>query len=366
MNKDKKNNSFDFDFNFIFDNEINQKTIDQKLRKIKFLNLIIVLLFLFAIIFVFSINHLISKSNIDYFASNSLNVFVNTDDDTGNSYCIANPWIESSFISSSVFRSLLLTDSSFSTVEPELAESYSVSNDGLTYSITLKDNLFWSDGYPLTVDDVVFSFEAFLLNSNVNIVLLNAFRNIDGALNFILGNASSLSGVSVEDNVITIQLVSIDNDFDFALTQFVPLPRHILFDQNPHTITNNHSFFLYDNIICSGMFMPDVSSNFDSNFVLVHNPYYDEVFSSINNIVAHWDWQNAEVDFFFTDDISKMISFRSLNNYSEFLVLTNSFTKFDQRVYVNTSKINLPADLSFGSCNYHYDWRFDEWSFKRY
>lgn len=40
-----------------------------------------------------------------------------------------------------------------------LAESYSVSDDGLEVTIKLKDNLKWHDGEPITADDVIFSFQ---------------------------------------------------------------------------------------------------------------------------------------------------------------------------------------------------------------
>jgi peptide/nickel transport system substrate-binding protein len=40
---------------------------------------------------------------------------------------------------------------------PDLAESYSVSSDGLTYIFTLKPNLEFQDGTPLTADDVIFT-----------------------------------------------------------------------------------------------------------------------------------------------------------------------------------------------------------------
>lgn len=40
---------------------------------------------------------------------------------------------------------------------PDLASSYSVSPDGLTYAFTLKDGLHFQDGSPLTADDVVFT-----------------------------------------------------------------------------------------------------------------------------------------------------------------------------------------------------------------
>lgn len=40
---------------------------------------------------------------------------------------------------------------------PDLAEKYTVSDDGLTYTFVLKENLKWHDGKPVTADDVVFT-----------------------------------------------------------------------------------------------------------------------------------------------------------------------------------------------------------------
>lgn len=44
-------------------------------------------------------------------------------------------------------------------LRPDLAREYTVSDDGLTYTFTLRDNLFWHDGEPLTSADVVFTIE---------------------------------------------------------------------------------------------------------------------------------------------------------------------------------------------------------------
>ncbi len=44
--------------------------------------------------------------------------------------------------------------------EFDLAESYTVSNDGLLYTFTLKPNIFWHDGKQFTSDDVVFTIQA--------------------------------------------------------------------------------------------------------------------------------------------------------------------------------------------------------------
>ena len=45
---------------------------------------------------------------------------------------------------------------------PALAESWSASPDGLTWSFRIRPNVFWSDGQPLTSADAVFTFNAIL------------------------------------------------------------------------------------------------------------------------------------------------------------------------------------------------------------
>jgi peptide/nickel transport system substrate-binding protein len=46
--------------------------------------------------------------------------------------------------------------------EPALAKSWKISPDGLDYTLTLRQGLRFSDGHPLTADDVVFSFRLYL------------------------------------------------------------------------------------------------------------------------------------------------------------------------------------------------------------
>ena len=49
-------------------------------------------------------------------------------------------------------------------LEPQLAETYSVSDDGLTIDFTLRKGVMWQRGYgELTTDDVKFSYERFLV-----------------------------------------------------------------------------------------------------------------------------------------------------------------------------------------------------------
>ncbi len=55
-----------------------------------------------------------------------------------------------------VFSGLMTYDKDGKLVT-DLADSYNVLNDGKTYEFTLKDDIFWHDGKPLTADDIIFT-----------------------------------------------------------------------------------------------------------------------------------------------------------------------------------------------------------------
>lgn len=75
----------------------------------------------------------------------------------------ANPVLANSLpdldLVSLVYSGLMRKDST-GTLVPDLAEKYEVSSNGLTYTFTLKDKLFFQDGEPLTVDDIIFTINA--------------------------------------------------------------------------------------------------------------------------------------------------------------------------------------------------------------
>jgi peptide/nickel transport system substrate-binding protein len=52
-------------------------------------------------------------------------------------------------------------------VYPNLVESYKVSKDRRKYTLTLRKGVKWSDGHPLTTEDIMFSYEEVLLNKDL-------------------------------------------------------------------------------------------------------------------------------------------------------------------------------------------------------
>ena len=55
-----------------------------------------------------------------------------------------------------IYDTLFAMDAS-GKIQPQMADSYSVSPDGLTYSIKLRDGLTWHDGQPVTAEDCIAS-----------------------------------------------------------------------------------------------------------------------------------------------------------------------------------------------------------------
>lgn len=64
-----------------------------------------------------------------------------------------------STINGYIYESLLRRDEKTLKLEPELAESWEISEDRLTFTFHLKKNVLWQDGKPFTARDVLFSFE---------------------------------------------------------------------------------------------------------------------------------------------------------------------------------------------------------------
>ena len=82
-------------------------------------------------------------------------------------------------------------------VVPSLCTEYAVSEDGKTYSFTLRDGVEFSNGNPLTSSDVQYTFERLLIlaNQNTDIPL-----EVAGGQELMDKKADSLSGFSVTDD----------------------------------------------------------------------------------------------------------------------------------------------------------------------
>jgi ABC-type transport system substrate-binding protein len=94
---------------------------------------------------------------------------------------------------------------------PELAESWEISQDRKTYTFHLRSNVFFHNGKPLTVDDVIFTLERLILDSRS---LHRAVNTIAGSSDFLSGRAMKVSGLKkIGPHVLKIELAQSFNYF---------------------------------------------------------------------------------------------------------------------------------------------------------
>ncbi|MFM9263646.1 ABC transporter substrate-binding protein [Tychonema sp. BBK16] len=66
-----------------------------------------------------------------------------------------------------MYEGLINENGLTSKLEPGLAESWEVSKDGKKIVFTLREGLKWSDGAPMTTDDIIFSYEKIYFNDKI-------------------------------------------------------------------------------------------------------------------------------------------------------------------------------------------------------
>ena len=76
-----------------------------------------------------------------------------------------------------LFTALVNYDLPTQQATPGLAESWSVAPDQKTWTFKLRKGLLWSDGQPLTADDVVFTFNDVVYNPNIINVTVDGVRD---------------------------------------------------------------------------------------------------------------------------------------------------------------------------------------------
>lgn len=118
-------------------------------------------------------------------------------------------------ISSLIFSGLVKYNPETKSFDEDLA-THTLSEDQLTYTFTLKNNIYWHDGVELTADDIYFTY--------AEIIQSDEFKNPILKSNF--------QGVKIEkNNSRTISFTLIEpNSFFFSELTVGILPKHILYE----------------------------------------------------------------------------------------------------------------------------------------
>jgi peptide/nickel transport system substrate-binding protein len=110
-------------------------------------------------------------------------------------------------------------------IEPDLAESYEVSEDGKTYTFHIRGDARWHDGDQVTADDILFTFDS-ILNPNLSSPWAVSFRGVeiekidDLTIRFILEDAFSPFLSTLTVGILPAHLWQDIPTTGFQLTEF--------------------------------------------------------------------------------------------------------------------------------------------------
>lgn len=107
-----------------------------------------------------------------------------------------------------------------------LAKSIDASDDNLTYTVHLRDDVKWSDGEKFTADDVVFTFEA-----------MEKEENVGWAYSQLVYPEGSVKVTKVDDYTVSFTMPVINAAAEEMLSQIFIMPKHVY--ENVTSFENN-------------------------------------------------------------------------------------------------------------------------------
>ncbi|MGX7059894.1 oligopeptide ABC transporter substrate-binding protein [Vagococcus humatus] len=107
-------------------------------------------------------------------------------------------------------QTLFATDKDFKMVDGGAAD-FKLDEDKKIATVTLRENLKWSDGEPVTSDDLVFPYEIIGDKDYTGVRYDERFRNIVGMEEYHEGKADTISGIKqVDDRTMTIEFKEVN------------------------------------------------------------------------------------------------------------------------------------------------------------
>lgn len=139
-----------------------------------------------------------------------------------------------------------------------LADSLTVSEDGKTYTVHIHEDADWSDGTPVTAEDVLFT-------------IAYAGRNYGGKTSYTYINGEEVQITAVDDKTVEFVLPCVYHTFSMTLSRMCLLPSHV-FDGD-ETKVDNSGYFNSTDMVTSGAYTVS-EINEDSIVYTAREDYY--------------------------------------------------------------------------------------------
>ena len=129
-----------------------------------------------------------------------------------------------------LFSQLVDRDTDAVTIHPDVATSWEISADGLTYTFHLRDDVRFHDGEQLTAEDVKFSLEMFFHpDTGASHGRTSGIDQLVGAAEFESGEADNIVGIKVlDDFTVELNLVRPRSSVLSNIAAFNIWPSHLI------------------------------------------------------------------------------------------------------------------------------------------
>ncbi len=177
----------------------------------------------------------------------------------------------------------LLSYSATGELVPGAAESWRISDDGLTYTFTIRDGARWSNGDPLTAGDFVFSLRR-LVDPATAAFYANSIAVVANAEDILAGELppSELGVEAVDDRSLVIRLDRPTPYFLSLLTHFVTFPVHA-----GSIATHGEAFTRPGNLLSNGAYKLDAWTPGSVLELSRNELYWNNAATSIDEVRHH-------------------------------------------------------------------------------
>lgn len=157
-------------------------------------------------------------------ASSTKGVFIDGDVSGGEAETLN--WILAADASSFSYvgytlETLAVYDNKFNIVLRCLDRDIEVSDDGLVYTVTIRDDLRWSDKSPVTAEDYVYTLHNLMFSDWLNYNYREDWiEDVDGKKAFVVPAV-------VNDTIFTVTRKTVDPEFIYTLYDLIPYPKYI-------------------------------------------------------------------------------------------------------------------------------------------
>jgi len=151
------------------------------------------------------------------------------------------------------------------------AESWEQSEDGLTWTFTLREGLVFSDGHPLTAEDYVFALQRAATTGYDFAWYWDFAGGIAGWKDVTENGAdvSTLGLVAVDERTIQVTTATPKPYLPSVVSLWYPVPKHV-WDEHGDDYAAN-----VDTLVSSGAYMVESWEKSNNAMVMVRNPLYN-------------------------------------------------------------------------------------------